>query len=285
MPLTIEPLHQFERSALTALGANNPAALRAAGVDPRATAFLDRAGGMLDRFGDYSSEAAGMNRAGTQGFNQAEFDQYYNPHTEMVRDRTLTRLSDEAEKMRANLLRMTASNRGNASFGDLYGAQRMGDIDKEYLQKSGDIIATGNQAGFDTALEALFKQRSNQLQGGQNMAGIGGQYINAAGTAGNMATGAQNIAGAGYEQGVSGINNQLTAGNYIRGFNQNSANQAFTNLVEPTRFSNAVTTAAVSGTPGVQGSGASYTVPYYDRFSNVAQGVGGALSAASQIKF
>jgi hypothetical protein len=271
MPLTIEPLHQFEKTALTALGSNNPGAIRAAGIDPMAKDYLSR-------FGKYADEAAGMTRAGTEGFNQEEFDQYFNPYTEDVTNRSVSRLSEEAQNMRANLLRQTASNRGNASFGDLYGAQRMGDIDKGFIDKSGDIIASGNQAGFNTALEALFRRRSNQLQGGGQMAGIGSGFTSAAGTA-------QNVSNAGYEQGMAGLTGQLGSGQYIRNFNQGAADLTFQNMSEPTRFSNALTTSAVAGAPQVQGNGVNYTTPYYDRFGDVAQGIGGAATAASQIKF
>jgi hypothetical protein len=271
VPATAEPLHRFEKEALTSLGSGNPAVLRQAGIDPRTTQFLDR-------FGGFSDEAAGMIRSGTQGFDQGEFDQYSNPYNEQVTERSVDRLNEQAQEMRANLLRSQSSNRGNASFGDLYGAQRMGDIDREQIQTTGDITAQGNQAGFNTALEALFKQRGNQLQGGNIMGGMGGQFVNAAGQA-------QSIANSGFNQATSAIQNQGLAGTAIRGYNQNLADQTFANMSEPTRFSNAQTATALEATPGVIGRGANYTTPPVDRFGQIATGVAGAAEELGKIRF
>ncbi len=272
MPVTIEPLHQYERAGLTGLGTNTPASIRASGIDPRTEQ-------LLDRFSQMSDEAAGMIRAGTGGFDQAEFDQYRNPYTEQVTNRSVDRLTSQAKEMRANLLRTMASNRGNATFGDLYGAQRMGDIDKELLQKSGDIIAQGNEGAFSNALAALQNRRARQLQGGQILSGTGGQFINAAGTA-------QNIAGAGFEQGMQGLQGQLGAGQYIRNYNQGVSDLAFQNYMQPQMDENAVLDSAVSGYNTVRGAQNAYTQPVqYDRFGNIAMGVGGILNAASKLKF
>jgi hypothetical protein len=275
MPVTVEPLHQFERAALTKLGTATPESIRAGGIDPRTGQFLDR-------FGQMTDEAAGMIRGGTQGFDQAEFDSVYNPYTKDVTNRSVERLSEQAQNMRANLLRTTASNRGNASFGDLYGAQRMGDIDKELLSKSGDVIAQGNQQGFATALQALEERRKRQLQGGQTMAGAGGNFINAASTA-------QNIANSGFEQGMNTTNAQVGAGGYIRNYNQGVSNLAFQNFNQPQMDANALTDASVSGYNGVRGAQQGYTQPYvadnYDRFGTIAQGVGQTLQDINKIKF
>lgn len=271
VPATVEPLHQYEREALTALGSNNIGALRAAGIDPRATQFLDR-------FGQYSDEAAGMVRAGTKGFDQEEFDQYFNPYQEEVTERSIDRLSLQAQEMRANLLRQTASNRGNATFGDLYGAQRMGDIDRELIQTSGDVRARSNESGFNTALESLFRQRANQIQGGNALGGMGGQFVNAAGQS-------QNVSNNGYQQALLGLTGQLGAGTTIRDYNQDLANLAFSNMTEPTRFNNELSTSAVQKTPGIQGGGISYTTEPYNRFSNIASGAGGAITELSKIRF
>jgi hypothetical protein len=220
-----------------------------------------------------------MVRGGTQGFDQTEFDSYANPYTKDVTNRSIDRLSEQAQNMRANLLRTTASNRGNASFGDLYGAQRMGDIDKELLNKSGDIIAQGNQQGFSTALEALQNRRTRQLQGGQILAGTGGNFITAANSA-------QGISNAGFEQGVNTANANLGAGQYIRDYNQGVSDLAFQNYAQPQMDENALTNASVEGYGGVRGAQQGYEVqPTYNRFGNAVSGVGSILTAANQIKF
>lgn len=266
VPMTVEPRHQFEKEALTALGSGTIGR-----SDPRVTA-------MFDRFSNLSGLSEEMLRKGASGFNEEEFDQYRNKYTSDVTDATVSRLNDQAMEMRAKLLRQQASNRGNATFGDLYGAQQLGDIDQELLRSSRDVIARGNEAGFNTALEALFRQRGNELSAGGAIGNLGGQQISAA-------TSLEGILGSELERGLTQIGAQYGAGANIRGFNQDLADLAFQNYMEPVLRGNTNTTNAVSALPAVQGKVAQYTAPSFNRFGNIAQGVAGIAESAKGIRF
>lgn len=261
VPANIEPRHRFEKEALTALGSGNLDVIRAS--NPRAEEYLDR-------FGEMGKSAADLIKRSAGGYDQGTIDKYFNPYIEQVTNRSIDRLSDKAKEMRATLLRNLASQRGNATFGDLYGAQRMGDIDKELLMSSGDIIAQGNQAGFNTALEALFKERANQAQAGNLMGDLASRYATGAGAA-------QNISTSQLTQGLTALKEQLGAGSNIRGYNQALADAAMKNQLEPVQRGNLATATALESMPNIQGGMDTYSQPVIDRFGTTALGLSGLL--------
>ncbi len=262
VPLTVEPRHQFEKDALTSLGQGT-----FTNQDPRINE-------LFDNFSGYSSQGADLLKQGASGFNQAEFDQYYNPYQEDVTDRSISRLNEQAEEMRANLQRQQASGRGNATFGDLYGAHQAGDIERELIKTSGDVIAQGNASGFNTALEALFNQRGLQQNSGQALANIGGQQVQGA-------TALSGVLGQQLEQGLTATGAQLGAGTNIRDFNQNLADTSFQNYTQPILQGNLATDAALSNFSNVQGGTATFNSSDINRFGELAQGVGGIAGSLS----
>lgn len=270
VPITIEPRHDFEKQALRRFGSGDIGQISQS--NPRA----DR---LMDKFESVTDDSIALTKQGGSGFNQSEFDEVFNPYTEQVTQRSVDQLTDRAKDMRANLLRQMSSNRGNASFGDLYGAQRLGDIDEELISTAGDVLLQGNNAGFSTALESLFRTRSNQLQAGQQLAGTGANFANGANAAQSQQANQVQV-------GQSLLNNQLSAGTNIRGFNQNMSDAAFANRTLPTTQQNAATEAALNRFNTVSSNlGAQYNTPNINRFGEILQGAGGIADQLSQVRF
>lgn len=265
VPITAEPLHQFEREGLKNIGQMTP---------ERGRAFVsDEARQSLDRFGRFQDEAASAVRQGMRGFDQGEFNQYMNPYTEQVTERAVDQLSSDAQEMRNKLLRAQASNRPNASFGDLYGAQRMADIDEQLVETTGNLRAQMGERGFNQSLDRLFQQRNNQLGGGQILGGLGRDALSGANVA-------QGLESSGLRNFLSMENQRIGAGGMIRDYNQNLANAAFDRFSAPQQFQNQLTQNALNSYRGLQRqTPVPYNTPQFDRFGNTMGALGAGLNA------
>lgn len=230
VPLTAEPLHQWEKSGLSTIAGQqinpamtdaltqlrnmqgNPQGFAANYTNPQATQFLTNAG-----------EAAA---AGSAPITGQQIQDFANPYVSAVKNR----LTEAGERARAALT-ATEGMRGARSFGDTATGVRQGMLDQELLSKGADI----DYQGYQDAITGLQNERNRSLQG--------------ASAFGNLATGAQNItsgaintglggitklydAGAGITDAQSGIaQNQINAGQYIRNYNQNINDQIGNNML------------------------------------------------------
>jgi hypothetical protein len=238
MPVGVEPLHEWERAGLTTL-ANpgqlggggmvdaqkmlrdylaNPAAGSDKFIDPTARKYIDSAGGYFEEGRNAVNRAINPNSADIQGS--------MNPYIEQVTNRSTARLSEEAQKLRDTLL-ADEGNRSSASFGDLSYAQRMGDIDKELLSKTGDLTANLNYQGYSDAIQNLLKGGGQLGQFGQGVTNAAGtaQDIRNSGISNAMAPieGLFNMGNKQTDMGFEAARNQIGAGQTVRNFNQGLA--------------------------------------------------------------
>ena len=241
MPIGIEPIHSYERTALEQLG-KNPYGAGTALMNPQLTQAIERS----MAYGDKADAAL---QSGMRGFDAGEIQQYMNPYTEQVINRSTARLSEEGERMRQAMVD-SMSKRGSATMGDLYGAQQMGDISKELVSKTGDITAGLNYQGWTDALAQLERQRQRSLQGGTTYAGM----MNSATNTGSAAQGAKFDA---QRLGLETLGAQAGAGQRIQGFNQGIADITMSDYLGGRNFPNALVNQAVAQYPGIQGN-----VPY-----------------------
>lgn len=264
MPIGIEPIHQYERGALTALG-ENPYGAGTALMNPQLSQFLTQSQG-------YGDKADAAIQQGMRGFDAAEMQQYMNPYTEQVINRSTARLSEEGERMKQAMID-SLSKRGSATLGDLFGAQQMGDIQKELVSKTGDITSSLNYQGWTDALAQQEALRGRAMQGGQIYAGMMNPSINAAQTAQNAMFGAQQL-------GLSTLGAQAGAGQRIQDFNQGIADLTMADYMGGRNFGNTLTDRATTLFPGIQSAG---TVPVsYQAQPNTLAMAGAGLSTLGQ---
>lgn len=237
MPVGIEPLHQYERTALTAMG-GSPSTIGNSALNPMATQFLQNA----DKYGGMASTAL---QSGMKGFDLNEVQQFYNPAQDAVTNRAVSRLTDSAKRTQQDMINRLSS-RGSATMGDLYGAQQMGDIQKELVNKTGDIEAQGAYQNWTDAVSHMMQNRTNALNAGATYAGMINPMTSAA-------TGAQNITGAAFNTGLQGLQAQQGAGQTIRGFNQGVADIAMGNYLGRNEFQNNLTNQAFGAFPTLNG--------------------------------
>jgi hypothetical protein len=264
MPIGIEPIHQYERGALTSLG-ENPFGAGTALMNPQ---FMQ----MMDSVNAYAGKADSAVQQGMRGFDAAEMQQYMNPYTDQVINRSTARLSEEGERMKQAMID-SLSKRGSATMGDTFGAQQMGDISKELVSKSGDIISGLSYQGWTDALAQQMAQRERALQGGQIYAGMMNPFTNAAGTAQNATLDAQRL-------GLQTLGAQAGAGQRIQDFNQGVADITMADYMGGRNFSNTLTDRATTLFPGIQSAG---TAPVnYQAQPNTLAMAGAGLSTLGQ---
>lgn len=203
-PMTVEPLNQWQKEAMQAIA--NPGQLGGGGMteaiaqlkalmanpqiaaanftNPLATQYLTQAGGI-------ANQAAAP-------ITQSQVQEFANPFAQSLIDKLNESVGAREASVTAN-----QGMRGAASFGDTVQGQRMGAIDRAQIQGEGDI----RYKTFQDALTALQNQR--------------GQQIQAAGTLGNLGTGAQNVTQSATGQALTGAGQLFNAGSNMttQGFN------------------------------------------------------------------
>jgi hypothetical protein len=227
MPMGIEPLHQFEKTALTQMGSGqgagdpamqqvmsylqnlmgNPAAAQAY-ISPEAKA-------MMQRTGQYYDKAATAYDAGQAPITGQDIMAKYNPYEEDV-------IKYAGEKAKAAIL-SNVGQRGAASFGDTATGVRMSELDR--------IPFEFRYKGYNDAATRAEQERQRNFQAGAGFSGLGSGATSAA-------TGAQSIYGTGFNNALAipnalttaGANlttaqnlatdRQLQAGGAVRGYNQ-----------------------------------------------------------------
>lgn len=265
MPLGVEPLHEYERAALQQVG-ENPFGLSQQGTSPLAELFLERSQPYMD-------EAADFYRVSGRGLTGDKIDAAMNPYQQQVVDRSVLRLNEEAEKIRAELLRRQGG-RGSASFGDLRFSQQMGDIDQELLNKTGDMVSGLNYEGYNSTVNRLLNERGLQSRAGQGISGLGSSLGSLAGTAQNISTSGQNAA-------LQALAAQQNAGQNIRGFNQGLADIALSEYMANQNYPRTNLNNTLGMLPAFQ-SGTGQQVVRSDsgsqRLGNTLTTIGGVLS-------
>lgn len=262
MPVTVEPLHQYEKTGLKTLGE---------GVQPQRDPLAEE---MLKRSGELTDEAASFIRSGSAPVTGQEITDMMSPYDQAVTDRAVEKLSTQAQRMREGLLRRMGSDRPNANFGDLYGAQRMGDIDRQVVETSGDIQTTGAQQSWQDALKRAYANRELQMSGGSQLGGLAGGSAQAGGVA-------QGVANSGFQNAISSIAGQIGAGGSIRNFNQNATDLATKNLFQPQQFENMLTETSTKYNP----NSVAFTAAPVNQTADILQGLSGVAQSASGIEW
>lgn len=272
VPMTVEPLHQFEKGALTGLGSGvrngggsmdmankllqemstDPQAFAAKYTNPMATQYMGQAGQAT--------------QAGQNAITMDEVQGVANPFSFALKNR----LNQDGERARAMLLK-NQGMRGARSFGDTAQGVRQGMLDQELLSKGNDI----DYNSYNDARTMLENSRNRNLQ-------AGGQY-------GNLAGGAQGITNSALSAGTggltnlfnagSGINdantqamqNQLGAGNYIRTYNQGVNDLAGQDML------------AQAGDPAAKLAQALQLLQGYNSSTSSSKSSGGLLDAVGKI--
>ena len=181
-PALEEPLHEWEKTGLTALSK---------GVDTsQMQGALSQLQGLLGN--------NGMLERATASVNPNEVATMQNPYSQSLKDK----LSTSAQQIRAAATSQQGL-RGGRSFGDTATGVQMGMIDQGQLQGEADI----DYQTWQDSLGQINNERNRLLSGaGLGVAGAQTQY--------NMADGIG-------QQGVQNALGQMQAGNYVRGYNQN----------------------------------------------------------------
>lgn len=225
VPMTVEPLHQWEKSGLAALAGlgNNGAQLTGTAIqklqelltNPQtaATTYID------PNATKYTGQAAEAMQAGRAPVTLDEVLGIANPFAEALK----TRLNESGAAARAAI---TANQgmRGGRSFGDISTGMRLGSLDKEMLSKSGDI----DFQTFEQALAQINAARGRDITVGSGLGSLAGltQDIFTSGLSG-AGTAASKLYGTGRE----GIQDQITAGTAIRDYNQGINDQIGNNII------------------------------------------------------
>ena len=235
VPMTVEPLHQWEKSGLSGLasvGQGGAAASQAAMnqfstmlSNPQSFAQLYTS----PYFKQYLDSASGALADGTKPVTMEEIQEVANPYADHLK----TQLSEEGERARAQIT-AALGNRGARSFGDTVSGNRLSAVDKSVIDGMGDI----NYKIFQDALGQVNTNRNrsfNAANGYQGLAGLSQQgFGNAIGLG---------IDGASrqFDMGRTALSDTIDAGKYVRSYNQGindqigseikaSQNQDITNL-------------------------------------------------------
>lgn len=214
VPMTVEPLHQFEKSGLTALGQpeRRPELEQ---VSKYLADMMRNQQTVSPEALQYMDEAAQMFRQSARPVTMQEAQDVANPYADVLQER----LTQQGERARQKILARQGT-RGASSFGDTSSGTEMGFLQEELQRGRGDI----DFKTYESALSRIAGDRGRVNQAGQGL--------------GNLGTGRQNITTSGIGAGVNladalfgagtGItdlqrheaSDQITAGRDIRGYNQ-----------------------------------------------------------------
>lgn len=266
MPLGVEPLHQYERTALRALGegANNPNAM--------AQSNLSRE--YMDMIRPYMGKADEQLQRSTAPITSQEIQSLFNPFQEQVLNRSISRLSDERTN-RLDELNRLQGRRGAASFGDLAYGRQMGDVEKGFADATADTTAGLNMQGWQQSLADVFKTR--QLQ--QNAAT---GYSNLTNTAVGASGQAQQNASGGLSDTLRVLAGQLGAGGQIRGFNQGLADMTFADMQGQANYPRTNLQSVLGMLPSFLSGTNTQSTPVQSQgqaFTEALSGIGGGITS------
>lgn len=229
MPIGIEPIHQFERAALTNVG-QNPSGIGQDYLNPQSEQLLSRVGGMADKADSLLQQGS---RDVNYNFDINKIDEFFNPFQEEVIGANNRSISDNAQRLRDSVLQ-NQRQMGKSSFGSLSQGQRLGDVDEQEIESIADSGANLRFGGWQTSLDGLFNRasgdmqaqeasRAGQRQAAQIYGGIGGTLSNAAQTG-------QVVQSTAFNDALRGNTAQAHAGSRIQGFNQGVADYTLADM-------------------------------------------------------
>jgi len=227
VPATIEPLHQYTKAGLTAMGepsSYGQGSMTQANqylqslmqnyqpVNPMATQYLQEGGDMV--------------RGSAKPITMQDIDTLRNPFSQALQDR----LTEQGDQARAAIM-AAQGLRGGRSFGDVSQGRRESYLDAEVLRGRQDI----DYKTYESALQNMQAQRNRELQAGGTMGNLGtaAQGVTSSGI--NNALGiASGVFGAGQkltDVGRQTAQDKIDAGEMIRTYNQAINDQISGNIL------------------------------------------------------
>lgn len=279
VPMTVEPLHAWEREGLSNLASPG---LLGGGSMLKANTMLQEMTADPAAFAKkyMNPEAMGYLRNGADATSAAmtpitmqDVQGIANPFSSALKNR----LTEQGNRARAAII-ANQGMRGARSFGDTAQGVRQGMLDQEMLSKSSDIDFNT----FESALQQLQQMRDRSLS-------AGGQFGNLATTAQGITSNANQtglgglsaLFGAGSamtQNGIDSIKNKIAAGNYVRTYNQGVndliGNDLLAEIADPAKKISTVLDWLRSFESGTAGA-----TPK----ANSLQTAGGGLSAAGDL--
>ena len=193
MPVGIEPLHDYEKRSLQALGNYQAPQGYAQGQN-----LLGQLSGQVSQY--------------TSPITQQQFQQgvqdYSDPYQQQVTDYAVSDVERRADELRNRIYTRNPSARSYSTSSE---AVQLGDLARNEMNSIGQLQAQGGSAAFQGATDYMLANRAQGLQGLQAGASLAGSMSNLAGqqqTAQLQALGAQGTAGGAirnYNQGISDI--------------------------------------------------------------------------------
>ena len=189
----VEPFNQFQTNAFTNLATPQNTAYRTGYLDTfqKALAGIPDARPYFDKASEFLNQGSAPVTAQQIGATAIDL---LNPARQEVQDRTLAGLEKVAGRNKAKIL---SSTPGGRSFGNSALGVQLGLNDEALISSSADALADLNYRTFSDAqnlgANILTGNRTRALTGAGTAGALGGSAINALTTAGNLATGGENL--------------------------------------------------------------------------------------------
>lgn len=231
VPLTVNPIHQFSREALTSL--SDPNTPRSGGMTLMAQQMLQRLGsdpqGFAAQYRDprvntaLDSMGGQLEYAGSQ-VGQDDVDAYMNPYQKQVVDAYKDEWTDLGNRARAAIMSRTGDSR---AFGSSSQALQFSELANDMGRQGSTAIADLLYKGYGDALNQANTQRNRALQvaGGYGSQASMAQdtFANAMGLGGNVIGGFADLGNQIRGNTLGNLQNQMKSGQYIQDYNQRVA--------------------------------------------------------------
>lgn len=231
VPMTVEPLHQFERDALTQMA--NPPSYGQGSVAQANQALQQMMGQptVNPLAQQYLEQAGEFTRQGAAPVTLEEAQGVANPYAQALQDR----LTQQGERARAEIL-ARQGRRGASSFGDTATGEEMGFLQEEMSRGRSDI----DFKTYESAFDRLMRQRELSQRAGGTLGQLGSaaQGVTASGAGiGLQRAGALYNAGMGMTDLGRMINqDRLQAGRTIRDYNQRVSDLVASDILGQQQF-------------------------------------------------
>lgn len=269
IPLSAEPLHQWEQTALSRMA--NPGAMGGGGMEQGQQLLKDFAANPQQFISRFTNPMATqyLQQAG-QAFTGAnapvtgeEIQARMNPFQQQVIDTSLQQLSSSGAKARAALLK-NLGTRGAAGFGSTVTGTQLGELERGQIRDAATLGANLRYQGFNDATGQVNAERNRGIQVGQGFGNLGTQAQGVTTAAAGLGTG---TAGALFDtgnirtnQGYNTLDRMLGAGKYVRDYNQGLATAAEQEMMDAQNFPMTQAQNVLNLLQGVR-SGATPTIP------------------------
>jgi len=245
IPLSAEPLHQWEQTALSRTA--NPGMLGGGGMEQGQQLLKDFAANPQEFISRFTNPMASqyLQQAGTAftGANAPvtgeEIKARMNPFQQEVIDTSLAQQSQAAQKAKAALLK-NLGTRGAAGFGSTISGTQLGEMEAGNVRDAASLGAGLRYQGFNDALGQVNTERNRGVQVGSGFGNLGTQAQNVTASAAGLGTG---TAGSLFDtgnvmtnQGYNTLDRMLGAGKYVRDYNQGLATAAEQEMMDAQNF-------------------------------------------------